>query len=73
MTEGANHWQPFLMDVEPAGRIIYRGIAARRREVNFPWPVAGFMALVRLLPNSIYDRLSHALVGRRRIGRRLAR
>jgi short-subunit dehydrogenase len=65
MTERANHRMPFLMDVEHAARIISRGIAARRSEVNFPWPIAGFMALVRLLPNSIYDRLSHALIGRR--------
>jgi short-subunit dehydrogenase len=66
MTEGADHRQPFMMDVEVAARIILRGIAARRTEVNFPWPLAGFMALVRLLPNFVYDRLSLALVGQRR-------
>jgi short-subunit dehydrogenase len=57
MTEGADHPQPFMMEVEPAARIILRGIAARRRYVDFPRPVAAFMGLARVMPAPVYDRL----------------
>jgi hypothetical protein len=62
MTEGAAHSQPFLMDVEPAARIILKGIAARRREINFPWQTAMLMSLVRRLPNAVYDALARRLL-----------
>jgi short-subunit dehydrogenase len=61
MTAGADHWQPFIMEPEAAARIIVRGIAAKRREVNFPWSMAGLMGLIRHLPNPIYDRLNALL------------
>lgn len=57
MTADAAHWQPFLMDVEPAVRIIVRGIAAKRREINFPWQLVLLMRLANWLPGSLYDRL----------------
>jgi short-subunit dehydrogenase len=66
MTEGAGHPLPFAMDVGPASRIILRGIAARRREVNFPWPMAAFLGLVRHWPNGLYDRVAAALEARAR-------
>lgn len=66
MTEGANRPQPFLMEVGPAARIILKGIASRRRDVAFPWTMATFMALVRLLPGAVYDRLAGRLAGRLR-------
>jgi short-subunit dehydrogenase len=56
MTDGAGHPQPFLMNAAPAAAVILRGIAARRREVNFPLPMATLMGLIRHLPNPIYDR-----------------
>jgi short-subunit dehydrogenase len=62
MTAGAKHPQPFLMEVEPAARVILKGIAARRRDVAFPWPAATFMALVRLMPGMVYDRLAGHLL-----------
>lgn len=48
---------PFAIDVEPAARIILRGIAAGKREINFPWTMAGVMRIARALPNPIYDRI----------------
>ena len=57
MTAGQNHPQPFLMDAEPAARIIVRGIEARRRRVDFPMPMVALMTLVRLMPGPLYDRL----------------
>lgn len=56
MTEGSTHPQPFLMDVEPAARIILKGIAARRPTVAFPWQTAALMTLARLMPHALYDR-----------------
>ncbi len=66
MTAGADHPQPFLMEVGPAARIILKGIAARRREVAFPLPMAAFMGFVRRLPNPLYDRLARRMVAPRR-------
>jgi short-subunit dehydrogenase len=63
MTAGAKRPQPFLMEVEPAARIILKGIAARRRNVAFPWPAATVMALVRLMPAPLYDRLAARFMG----------
>ena len=31
---------PFLLDLEGATRVIIRGVAANRRRVSFPWPLA---------------------------------
>ena len=57
MTAGQRHPQPFLMDVEPAARIIVRGIEARRRRIDFPMPMVALMTMVRLMPGSVYDRV----------------
>ena len=40
MTAGSSTFQPLLMDVEPAVRIILQGVAARRSKVDFPWSMA---------------------------------
>jgi short-subunit dehydrogenase len=62
MTEGSGNWQPFLLEVGPAAERILRGIAARRREINFPWQTALLMDLVRRLPGPVYDRLAGAIL-----------
>ena len=62
MTDGQSQWKPLLMDVEPAARIILRGVAGRRSRVDFPWRMARFLGLVRLLPDPIYDRLAARLL-----------
>lgn len=65
MTAGQSSPQPFLMDPGPAVRLILRGIAARRSRVDFPRPMVGFLRLVRLLPDAIYDPLAaRILLGR---------
>lgn len=58
MTANATRRLPWLIDVEPAARIILRGIDARRSVVNLPWPTAAIMAVVRHLPNAVFDRLA---------------
>lgn len=61
MTAGANHPKPFELDARSAARVILRGVAARRREVNFPWTMAAVLGLIRRLPNPVYDRLARRL------------
>ena len=62
MTQGAKNPQPFMMDVEPAVRIMVRGILARRRTINFPWPTVALLRFAQLLPGPVYDRLAAALL-----------
>jgi short-subunit dehydrogenase len=52
----------FVMDVEPAARIILEGIAKRRAEVNFPWQSALVVAISKYLPNGLYDRLAAKII-----------
>jgi short-subunit dehydrogenase len=52
----------FMMEVEPAARVILRGIARGRAEVNFPWQSAFFMGIAHLLPCSIYDRIASRMM-----------
>lgn len=58
MTEGSKRPQPFLLEAEPAARIILKGIAARRTEVRFPRRAAIPMGLIRVLPNFVFDPLA---------------
>ena len=62
MTAGSSKLMPLAMDVEPAARIILRGIASRRSRVDFPWRMAALLGLVRLLPDRLYDRLTVRLL-----------
>ncbi len=62
MTERQSNFQPLLMDVEPAARIILQGIARRKTRVDFPRRMAGLLGLVRLLPDAVYDRLAGRLL-----------
>jgi short-subunit dehydrogenase len=62
MTAGPSRFRPLIMDVEPAVRIILRGVAARRSRVDFPWRMAAIVRLVRLLPDAAYDRLATRLL-----------
>jgi short-subunit dehydrogenase len=66
MTADQSNFKPLLMDADRAVRIILRGIADRRSRVDFPWRMAAFLHLVRLIPDSLYDRLAaRLLLGRR--------
>lgn len=62
MTERDGYWKPFMMSAERAAAIIVRGIAARRRVVNFPWQTSLLMGLLKRLPGPIYDRVGYALM-----------
>ena len=62
MTAGSSKLMPLAMDVGPAARIILRGVASRRSRVDFPWRMAAFLRLVRLMPDRLYDRLAVLLL-----------
>lgn len=62
MTAGEKGWQPFLMDADRAARIILRGIARRKRRVDFPWPMVALLRGVQALPGWFYDRVADRLV-----------
>ena len=57
---------PFVVPVERAARIIVDGIAARKKEIEFPLPMLLLVRTMRLLPNALYD-----LIGRRFVKRRI--
>jgi short-subunit dehydrogenase len=57
MTAKNAHAMPFLLAPEDAARRILRAVSAGRRVYNFPWPMAALMTLVRVLPNSVLDRV----------------
>ncbi len=65
MTAGADHAQPFIMDADRAARIILRGVARRKRRVDFPWPMVALLRGVQALPGWIYDRIADRLVNGR--------
>lgn len=58
MTDVLERSQPFRMDVEPAARIIVRGLASGRRRIDFPWPAVAAMRLISLLPDPLFDALA---------------
>jgi NAD(P)-dependent dehydrogenase (short-subunit alcohol dehydrogenase family) len=60
MTAGNRYPMPGLMAADRAAAIILRGIAAGRRRVAFPWPLAMLARTAGLLP----PRLVGALLGR---------
>jgi NAD(P)-dependent dehydrogenase (short-subunit alcohol dehydrogenase family) len=52
----------FMLEADEAARIIMKGIAARRAEIDFPWQPALIAGLVRWLPSALYDRLAAATI-----------
>lgn len=58
MTAGRKTKLPFLMEVEPAARLIVRAIERQARTYAFPWPLASVVRLMKHVPNAIYDRLA---------------
>lgn len=55
MTRVNRHPMPFLLDADVAARRMARAIAARRTFVVVPWQMALVGALLRRLPNRLYD------------------
>lgn len=58
MTAGRKTRLPFLMEVEPAARLIVRAIERRARTYAFPWQLASVVRLMKYIPDVLYDRLA---------------
>lgn len=58
MTRVNRFRMPFLLSPEEAAPRFARAIAARRRLVVIPWPMAVVAVLLRALPAWLYDRLA---------------
>ncbi len=56
---------PFLVPVERAARIIANGLQQGKSEIEFPLPMSLLMRTVRLVPNSLYDRVGRRFARRR--------
>ena len=57
MTDKNRFPMPFMVPLPKAARIIARGLAARKREINFPWPMVTLVKLLSWLPGWLFDRL----------------
>ena len=55
MTDKNTYAMPFMMELEPAARLMHRAIRRQRRHYAFPWQLAAFARLGRLLPARLYD------------------
>lgn len=58
LTEGRKTKLPFLMEVEPASRLIIKAIERRARTYAFPWQLAGVVKLIKHMPDALYDRFA---------------
>lgn len=56
MTADNKHPMPWLIDVDEAAQIIWRGIRRRDAVVAFPWQLATVARSATVLPSAIYDR-----------------
>ena len=57
LTEKNRFRMPFLMNADPAARVIANGIERGKRVVEFPWRMSVLMRTVRHLPDALYDRI----------------
>jgi short-subunit dehydrogenase len=64
MTAVNNFTMPFLMEAEPAARIIQRGIADNKGRVAFPWQTAALVWFLSFLPNALAERFTRRLPGK---------
>ncbi|MEC9073233.1 MAG: short-chain dehydrogenase, partial [Myxococcota bacterium] len=60
MTDTNKFPMPFLMDVEPAARIIARSLVRGQARLTFPWQMAIVARLMRWVPNFLWDRIGGA-------------
>jgi short-subunit dehydrogenase len=58
LVEGRKAKLPFLMEVEPAARLIVRAVERRARTYAFPWQLAGVVKLIKHMPDVLYDRFA---------------
>jgi len=60
MTDTNKFPMPFLMDVEPAAKIITRALVRGKPRLTFPWQMAIVARLMRWLPDILWDRMGGA-------------
>lgn len=60
LTDKNQFEMPFLVQLDRAAEIIDRGIAAKKRVVRFPFPLAAAISAGRMLPDALRDRLVNA-------------
>ena len=58
MTARNPYRMPFMIDADDAARRFARAIAARRRSVVIPWPMAIVARLLAVVPDALYDLLA---------------
>ena len=54
MTEGAQHPQPFLVELEPAARRCVDDLERGRPVSTFPWPMAVLIWIARRMPDGLF-------------------
>lgn len=64
MTADNAYPMPFMMDADDAAARIARGIASGRNRITLPWQMAWVSAVLRSLPDAIYD-FAFARAGRK--------
>ncbi|GAB4298425.1 MAG: SDR family oxidoreductase [Ignavibacteriaceae bacterium] len=57
MTDKNEFYMPLLMKPEKAAEKIIKGIEREKKVIRFPWPVAAGSALIKLVPDFIFDLL----------------
>lgn len=57
MTDKNNFPMPFMVPVAQAAQIITRGLARKKREINFPWQMVFAVKFLALLPGWLFDRM----------------
>lgn len=58
MTDKNDFKMPFLISVEKASEIIYRGLRKEKSIIQFPWQTALGAKFLKLLPNAVFDYFS---------------
>jgi NAD(P)-dependent dehydrogenase (short-subunit alcohol dehydrogenase family) len=64
LTVQNTYWMPFLMDPDPAARIIVDGLRRDRKEIHFPKRFSWILKALQRLPYPLYERLITAAVRR---------
>jgi len=58
LTSGRNNKMPFLMELEDAIPLFLRAVEKRKKFAAFPWQLATFVRLGKILPAWLYDRIA---------------
>lgn len=64
LTDKNDFPMPFLMEPEPAARIVCNGIEKRKKEISFPFPFNYLLKCARVLPYPLYSILVKMLWSR---------